>query len=250
MVAKVFPFLAWFKNYDKTSLQLDALSGLTVALVLMRRTARLWVQQDRSLETTVAVLDRPMTAAGVLVLSLISLFDQQAPTAWFDLVNLLLLLTLLLLLFGILAKALRPLPYLLMALFVLMRLVQLSPFASLTQRLAMLAASLAGIACCWWFLRSLRKHPDEVPEAWRRWVARGLWCAIGVLTVSLLANITGSVRFGSLTAIGTVDAIFTAIILVVLGFLGVFFRQFRPGFIFNLRRLGGNRTILAGRLRW
>jgi len=35
MLTKVFPFLAWFKNYDKTSLQLDALSGLTVALVLI-----------------------------------------------------------------------------------------------------------------------------------------------------------------------------------------------------------------------
>jgi len=35
MLAKVFPFLAWFKDYDKASLQLDALSGLTVALVLI-----------------------------------------------------------------------------------------------------------------------------------------------------------------------------------------------------------------------
>ncbi len=35
MLVKVFPFLAWFKNYDKASLQLDALSGLTVALVLI-----------------------------------------------------------------------------------------------------------------------------------------------------------------------------------------------------------------------
>lgn len=35
MLVKVFPFLAWFKNYDKASFQLDALSGLTVALVLI-----------------------------------------------------------------------------------------------------------------------------------------------------------------------------------------------------------------------
>ncbi|PID39211.1 MAG: sodium-independent anion transporter [Proteobacteria bacterium] len=35
MLVKVFPFLAWFKNYDKTSFQRDALSGLTVALVLI-----------------------------------------------------------------------------------------------------------------------------------------------------------------------------------------------------------------------
>ena len=148
--------------------------GLAVTLILMRSKARLWVQHDRSLETTVAMLDRPMTAAAVIILAVANLFDQQAPTAWFDLVNLLLLLTLLLLLFGILAKALRPLAYLLIALFVLMRLVQLSPVASVTQRLAMLALSLAGITCCWWLLRSLRKNPDEVPEAWRRWVARGL----------------------------------------------------------------------------
>jgi MFS superfamily sulfate permease-like transporter len=35
MLAKVFPFMDWFRNYDMASLRLDALSGLTVALVLI-----------------------------------------------------------------------------------------------------------------------------------------------------------------------------------------------------------------------
>lgn len=35
MLAKVFPFMTWFRNYDMTSLRFDALSGLTVALVLI-----------------------------------------------------------------------------------------------------------------------------------------------------------------------------------------------------------------------
>jgi sulfate permease, SulP family len=35
MLAKVFPFMNWFRNYDMTSLRFDALSGLTVALVLI-----------------------------------------------------------------------------------------------------------------------------------------------------------------------------------------------------------------------
>jgi sulfate permease, SulP family len=35
MLAKVFPFVRWFRGYDMTSLRLDALSGLTVALVLI-----------------------------------------------------------------------------------------------------------------------------------------------------------------------------------------------------------------------
>ncbi|MFH1349756.1 MAG: SulP family inorganic anion transporter [Pseudomonadota bacterium] len=35
MLLKVFPFLGWFKNYDLSSLRVDAISGLTVALVLV-----------------------------------------------------------------------------------------------------------------------------------------------------------------------------------------------------------------------
>jgi MFS superfamily sulfate permease-like transporter len=35
MLAKVFPFMHWFRNYDMASLRFDALSGLTVALVLI-----------------------------------------------------------------------------------------------------------------------------------------------------------------------------------------------------------------------
>ncbi len=35
MLNKIFPFLAWFKNYNTASLRTDAISGLTVALVLI-----------------------------------------------------------------------------------------------------------------------------------------------------------------------------------------------------------------------
>ena len=35
MIFKIFPFLAWFKNYDANSLKVDSIAGLTVALVLI-----------------------------------------------------------------------------------------------------------------------------------------------------------------------------------------------------------------------
>jgi SulP family sulfate permease len=35
MITKIFPFIAWFKNYDMSSFKIDALAGLTVALVLI-----------------------------------------------------------------------------------------------------------------------------------------------------------------------------------------------------------------------
>ena len=35
MISKVFPFIEWFKNYDMNSFKIDAIAGLTVALVLI-----------------------------------------------------------------------------------------------------------------------------------------------------------------------------------------------------------------------
>ncbi|MBI9081714.1 MAG: sodium-independent anion transporter, partial [Pseudodesulfovibrio sp.] len=35
MLTKIFPFIDWFKGYDMASLRADAISGLTVALVLI-----------------------------------------------------------------------------------------------------------------------------------------------------------------------------------------------------------------------
>ncbi len=35
MLTKILPFIGWFKNYDMASLRVDAISGLTVALVLI-----------------------------------------------------------------------------------------------------------------------------------------------------------------------------------------------------------------------
>jgi len=35
MITKIFPFIEWFKNYDMNSFKIDAIAGLTVALVLI-----------------------------------------------------------------------------------------------------------------------------------------------------------------------------------------------------------------------
>ena len=35
MIEKIFPFLAWFKDYDLGKFKIDFLAGLTVALVLI-----------------------------------------------------------------------------------------------------------------------------------------------------------------------------------------------------------------------
>jgi MFS superfamily sulfate permease-like transporter len=35
ILLRIFPFLTWFKNYDRVALRADLLAGVTVALVLV-----------------------------------------------------------------------------------------------------------------------------------------------------------------------------------------------------------------------
>ena len=142
-------------------------AGLAVMLILMRRKASLWVQQDRSLAMTVAMLDRPMTAAAVIILVVSSIVDVQAPTAWFDLINLLLLLTIVLLLFGFSKK---PSPDSLPDDSALPAAAAGPALAGWVDRPSSLAAR-SGVGrhrLHLWFLRTLKSDPGQLPEAWMR----------------------------------------------------------------------------------
>ncbi len=78
---------------------------------------------------------------------------------------------------------------------------------------------MAGIAFSLWFLRTVKSDPGELSEAWIPWVTRAYRLAILLLAIGLLANVSGNVRLGALLVIGTVDGIFTAIVLVVVAAL-------------------------------
>ncbi|RLE30334.1 MAG: hypothetical protein DRJ61_12970 [Acidobacteria bacterium] len=199
-----YPLLTWLLWF-----------GLAVPLILMRRRAKAWLLQDPSLEATAAMLDRPITAAAVITLVASSIFYEQAPTAWIDVGGLLLLLTVLLLLLGTLSKALRPIPYLMIPLAILLRMAELAPAPSLSQRLALLALSVAGIACLVWFLRVAPADHEPISNERRRWVVLGIRIAILLLALGLITNSFGGVRLATLLVLGTVRTVFLAILLVV-----------------------------------
>lgn len=197
------PLLTWFLMW----------AALAVVLIFLRRRAQLWVKQDRSLESAVNMLVRPVAASMVMIIVLSNLIEVQAPAAWFAVSNLVLLLTMLFLLMGILPKALSLAPYALITLFVFLRLVELSPVGSLAHRLALFVLSLAGIVCSMWFLRALRDDPGELPKVWVPALVLGTRVANLLLAVGLIANLVGGVRFGALAVVGTVDSVFTGLVL-------------------------------------
>ena len=191
--------------------------GLSVVLILMHRRARLWVQQDRSLSDTVSILERPIAAAAILVGVLINITDERAPAAWFDAVNLIVLLAFVLVLLSALDKPLRPLPYLLIPLYLLFMMVEIAPVGSLVQRLLLIALTLAGIGFCLWFVRALRETDDDLSETWEQAVTRGLSVGVFLFAIGLVANVFGNVRLGTLFVKGTTDAILTGLILWAVG---------------------------------
>ena len=191
------------------------LIGTIVGLIFLRRKAALWAQQDKSLLTTVRVLDRPVAAALVTTLVLGGLIHPRAPSAWNDLLALILLVALLRILPQMLPRTLLPGAYLLAVLFFFDRVVKLAPDGNLVNRLALLLLSVTAAGACVWFLRTMDRLNIAVPVGWSR--ASGLFTRLAFLAfvIGTLANIFGSVGFATLITLGAVASVFLAVLFWV-----------------------------------
>ncbi|MBD3872295.1 MAG: mechanosensitive ion channel [Acidobacteria bacterium] len=189
---------------------------MTIAgLIFLRRKAALWAQQDKSLKTTVRVLDRPVAAAFVITLVLGGLIHPHAPSAWKDFLGLILLFALLRILPQMLPRTLLPGAYLIALLYFLDRVVKLAPDGNLVNRLALLLLSVVGAGVCVWFLRTIDRLGSAVPERWRRAIIFFTRLAFVAFVIGVLANIIGSVAFATLITLGMLGSVFLAVLFWV-----------------------------------
>jgi small-conductance mechanosensitive channel len=133
---------------DRILRQALSLVVLLVAVLFLRRRAVLWAQQDRSLQRTVDILDRPLAAAFIVTVLLSEVFYPDAPRAWLDFVGLFLLLALLRLLPRMLPQSMRSGAYFLALLYFLHKIMDLAPEGTmlLGARVVFAAFSIATIA--------------------------------------------------------------------------------------------------------
>ncbi len=193
--------------------------GLTAGLVLLRRRAVLWAEQDRSLDQTVRILDRPFSAALIITILLGNLLHPGAPSAWLDVLGLVLLVALLRLLPVLVSKNLRPTGYLLTLLFFLERASRLAPDGNVVNRLLLLSLSGAAALSCWWVDRKLSDHSLIKSDNWRRIIRLGIRVALVAFVVGSVANIIGSVGFANLVIEGTLTSVYGAILVWVVAVL-------------------------------
>jgi len=193
--------------------------ALTLLMVVMHRKAEVWVQQDKSLQTAVTLLSRPVSAALVVTTILNVIVQPQAPSAWIDAVGLVLALAVLRLLWDLLPKSMRPAPYLVVLLFVLRRLVKLAPEGYVIYRLALLALAAGGIAACVWLFHALRANPERPSKTWHRAVLYGAHAALVLFVTGAVADIVGSVDFSTLVLTGTAYAMVAAVMMAVMSLI-------------------------------
>ena len=193
--------------------------ALILLMVVMHRKAEVWVQQDKSLQTAVTLLSRPVSAALVVTTILNVILQPQAPSSWIDAVGLVLVLAGLRLLRDLLPKSMRPTPYLVVLLYVLRRLVELTPEGLVIHRLALLALAAGGIAACVWLIHALRANPERPSKNWDRAVLYGAHATLALFVTGAVADIIGSVDFSTVVLEGTAYSVVAAVIMAVMSLI-------------------------------
>jgi len=188
---------------------------LIIALLVLRRRAVLWAQQDRSLQPTVELLERPLAAAFIVTMLLGEVFHPRAPAAWLDLMGLCILLAVLRLLPGMLPPSMRSGAYLLALMYFLKKVVDLAPDGNLVNRMALFAVSLTGAASCHWLYSKVREGDAKISGGWSRTVVFGARVAFLTFIAGTLANLIGAVGFAMLVVMGTLQSIFAAVLFWV-----------------------------------
>jgi small-conductance mechanosensitive channel len=184
-----------------------------VVLVVIRRHAALWAQQDRSIQRALEFLDRPVAAALVIVLLFGEIFHPNAPRAWSEFVSFLFLLAVLRLLPKILPPSMRSAAYLLATVYFLDKLADLALDGNLVNRLAFLALTLTAAASCWWFVTKLRELGKEIRIGWVRVLNLGVRAAFLVFIVAAVADVVGAVGFATVITEGALSSIYASVVV-------------------------------------
>ncbi len=192
---------------------------LAIGLIFLRRRAALWAQQDRSLQATVELLERPLAAAFIVTMLLGEVFHPRAPAAWLDLMGLCILLAILRLLPGMLPPSMRSGAYFLALMYFFKKVVDLAPDGNLVNRLALFVLSLTAAASCHWLYSKMREGDAKISDGWIRIVVFGARVAFLAFVVGTVANLIGAVGFAMLVIMGTLQSIFAAVLFWVAAML-------------------------------
>lgn len=206
----------WIKRY--VSEQKNELAGYGLLLVVLiavlgylRSKVRVWVEQDKGLQSTLNLLERPTAAAVVITVLIHVLMNPTAPKGWSALLAFFVLIAVLRILPQLSLETGSSWPYFLILLFFLDKAVELTPEGSTINRLSLLLLSLAGVGISLWLARPWA----GISKPWERVIKLGARTSAVLFGIGVIANVAGSVGLVSIVTTGTLHAIFAAIVFLL-----------------------------------
>lgn len=187
---------------------------LGLFLVVRKRAFR-WAEEDESLRTTARMLDRPVAAAVMLSTLVDAWIHPNAPEAWRNLLEVVLLLALLRMLPRLLPRRLGPALYLIVVLFILQHTLGLVPEDLLLHRLVLLVMSALSLWSLLWLARRLSGTEGPAYPTWNRNIIRACWVGAAMMTVAIVSDIIGNVSLADLLTEGLMTSVFTALLVWV-----------------------------------
>jgi small-conductance mechanosensitive channel len=191
---------------------LGYLVGLVVALALtfdLRRRARHWPPgDDAALEVVRPVADRPISAAVLVVLLIGTLVQPRAPVVLTEVAALAALVPLYRLLQNRFRGRLATFVPVYGVLFVVSLVRRALPPLSPASRLTLAIDTIVAAAWLLWAVRAAEIEGLGLSERWRRFLTRALWVVLGLLGVSMIANLIGAVLLGQVVTHGVLASSF------------------------------------------
>lgn len=174
--------------------------------------SRRWKFGESELEASGFILGRPVSTAILLTLLLSLWMLPHPPRALLHLVTLALFLPLLRLLPGLLPPESRQAIYVILGLFVVERVEEMTVEGSILSRVIILALTVVTLVLISWVVRSEKTLGIE--RAWWKGVRLLGRVAPLLLAVSLIANVIGNVSLSDLVTSGLLRGAFLALVLL------------------------------------
>jgi len=188
--------------------------GALVLLILFLRRSRRSESGDESLDPTVQVLSRPISAALVIVIVTSRWVYPELPVSVVGFLMLAALVPVVRLLSRLITTASRASSYGIIALFVLDRLTALTPEQTLLHRLLLLAVTVLAFGLLLWATRPDGAAIRQRGGGWLRLSLLAGRVAVALLFASALVNVIGMVALSRLLTTATLTSIYLAVVLL------------------------------------
>jgi len=187
---------------------------LLVVLSLLRRMPIRPAGEDPGLAVASHILSRPISTALAIGLLPLGVIYPHAPLMFVEILMFVTLVPFLRLLPRMIPGEIRGGVYWLAVLFILFRIERLALGASLTYRLVLFAASLAGLLGIVLWRRSQRRVPGVRVGRFRRWAS---FASLILMSAAVIANVAGAVSLAALLASGTITSLYIISVLFAAG---------------------------------